>query len=55
MDIDDAVKAAEFIKAKTVVPIHYNTFGLITADPEIFKAKAASNVVILNINESMNV
>ncbi|NLK63677.1 MAG: metal-dependent hydrolase [Tissierellia bacterium] len=53
MDIDDAVKAADFIKAKIVVPMHYNTFGLITADPEIFKNKAASNVIILDINESM--
>ncbi len=55
MDIDDAVKAVDFIKAKTVVPMHYNTFGLIKADPEIFKKKVASDVKILNINESMDV
>ena len=56
MDIDDAVKAADFIKAKIVVPIHYNTFGLINADPELFKSKVkSSDAVILNINESMNV
>ncbi|HBC97624.1 MAG TPA: metal-dependent hydrolase, partial [Clostridium sp.] len=55
-DIDDAVKAADFIKAKIVVPIHYNTFGLINADPELFKSKVkSSDAVILNINESMNV
>ena len=55
MDIDDAVKAADFIKAKTVVPMHYNTFGLITADPELFKNKVkSSDVIILNTNESMN-
>ena len=56
MDIDDAVKAADFIKAKTVVPMHYNTFGLINADPELFKNKVrSSDVIILDINESMNV
>lgn len=55
MDIDDAVKATDFIKAKIAVPMHYNTFGVINADPEIFKNKSASNIVILGINESMNV
>ncbi|HAS92423.1 MAG TPA: metal-dependent hydrolase [Sedimentibacter sp.] len=55
MDIEDAIKAVDFIKPKTVVPMHYNTFGIIKADPEIFKSKASSNVIILNVNESMNV
>ncbi|HOT22590.1 MAG TPA: metal-dependent hydrolase, partial [Sedimentibacter sp.] len=55
MDIEDALKAVDFIKPKTVVPMHYNTFGIIKADPEIFKSKASSNVIILNVNESMNV
>jgi L-ascorbate metabolism protein UlaG (beta-lactamase superfamily) len=55
MDIEDALKAVDFIKPKTVVPMHYNTFGIIKADPEIFKSKASSNVMILNVNESMNV
>ena len=39
MDIDDAVKAATFIKAKNVMPIHYNTFDLIKADPGEFATK----------------
>lgn len=56
MDIDDAVKAVSFIKAKKVVPIHYNTFGLIKADPMEFKQKVNfSDVVILNLNESINI
>lgn len=56
MDLNDAVKAADFIKAKKVVPIHYNTFGLIKADPNEFKNKVKdSEIVILNINESMNI
>lgn len=53
MDIDDAVKACDFIKAKIVVPMHYNTFGLISANPQIFKNKAPSEVVILDVNETM--
>lgn len=39
MGIDDAVKAAEFINAETVVPIHYNTFDVIKTDPDEFKKK----------------
>jgi L-ascorbate metabolism protein UlaG (beta-lactamase superfamily) len=36
MGPEDAVIAAEWIGAKRVVPIHYNTFGLIRQDPEAF-------------------
>lgn len=36
MGIDDAVKAAGLIKAKIVVPIHYNTFPAIKADDMYF-------------------
>ncbi len=32
----DAAKAADFLKAKKAVPIHYNTFPLINQDPEEF-------------------
>lgn len=32
----DAVQAAEWLKAKRVVPIHYNTFPLIKQDPQAF-------------------
>ncbi|NLJ57265.1 MAG: metal-dependent hydrolase [Tissierellia bacterium] len=56
MDIEDAVKATDFIKAKTVVPMHYDTFELIKADPQLFKNKVkSSKVVVLKVNESMNV
>jgi len=56
MDIDDAAKAVEFIKPKKVVPIHYNTFSLIEADPFEFKNKVNySHVVILNANGSINI
>ncbi|WDP88757.1 MAG: metal-dependent hydrolase [Desulfobacter sp.] len=36
MGIDDAVKACEFVDPDLAVPIHYNTFPVIEADPEVF-------------------
>jgi L-ascorbate metabolism protein UlaG (beta-lactamase superfamily) len=36
MGPDDAALAAEYVNAKTVVPIHYNTFPPIKQDPEKF-------------------
>ena len=39
MGIDDAVKAAEFIGAKVTIPMHYNTFPVIEADPSEFTNK----------------
>lgn len=48
MDIDDAVRAVHFIKPLGVVPIHYNTFGLIQADPMDFAQKLPEvNVFII--------
>ncbi|MDP3565505.1 MAG: metal-dependent hydrolase [Methanoregula sp.] len=37
MGIPEAMMAANFIGAKTVIPIHYNTWEKITADPLQFK------------------
>lgn len=34
MDVEQASKAVALLKPKHVIPIHYNTFPLITADPE---------------------
>lgn len=36
MGIDDAVKAVEFVSPETAVPMHYNTFPVIEADPDEF-------------------
>ena len=36
MGIADAVKAAEFVNATVAIPMHYNTFGWIQADPGEF-------------------
>ena len=42
MGIDDAVKAVEFLNPKVAIPMHYNTFGVIQADPQEFKRKVES-------------
>lgn len=39
MDVDDAVKAAEFINCKNIIGIHYNTFPPISVDTEVAVAK----------------
>ncbi|HPD33601.1 MAG TPA: metal-dependent hydrolase [Bacteroidota bacterium] len=39
MGIDDAVVACEFVRPRLVVPMHYNTFPLIQADPDEFVKK----------------
>lgn len=41
MGVTDAIKAVEFLHPKRVVPMHYNTFDLIKADPALFAAGAA--------------
>ncbi len=39
MDIVDAVKATKSMKPKFVIPMRYNTFSFIKADPQEFKAR----------------
>jgi L-ascorbate metabolism protein UlaG (beta-lactamase superfamily) len=39
MGIDEAVHAAEWLGSQKVIPMHYNTFPPIKADPEEFKSK----------------
>lgn len=43
MGPDDALIAAEWLKAKSVVPIHYNTFPVIEQDPEAFVKQLKSS------------
>jgi L-ascorbate metabolism protein UlaG (beta-lactamase superfamily) len=56
MDRRDAVVAAEFVGAGTVIPMHYNTFPAIEADAQAFKsdveAKTSSTVVVLEPGQS---
>jgi L-ascorbate metabolism protein UlaG (beta-lactamase superfamily) len=37
MGITDAVKAVEFVSPRIAIPMHYNTFPVIKADPNEFK------------------
>lgn len=43
MGPEDAIEAVRFLKPKTVVPIHYNTFDLIKQDPYKFKEEVEAN------------
>ena len=56
MDRHDAVVAAEFVGAGTVIPMHYNTFPPIETDADAFKSdvesRTSSKVVVLAPGES---
>jgi L-ascorbate metabolism protein UlaG (beta-lactamase superfamily) len=56
MDRHDAVDAAEFVGARTVIPCHYNTFPLIESDAQAFKSEVesatGSKVVVLEPGDS---
>ncbi len=51
MGIDDAVKAAELTNPKTAIPMHYNTFPVIQADPNEFKKKAEAKGINCRVLE----
>lgn len=42
MDVEDAIRAADFVECKTVVGVHYNTFGFIKIDEAAAKASFAA-------------
>jgi L-ascorbate metabolism protein UlaG (beta-lactamase superfamily) len=56
MDRFDAVDAADFIGARTVIPCHYNTFPAIETDAQAFKTDVesvtGSQVVVLEPGET---
>lgn len=58
MDRHDAVEAARLIGAKTVVPIHYDTFPPIETDAQAYKAdvesQTSSRVVVLAPGETLS-
>jgi L-ascorbate metabolism protein UlaG (beta-lactamase superfamily) len=55
MGPDDAVRAVEFIRPRTVVPMHYNTFDVIKQDPEAFRAAVGdlAKVEVLKPGQSL--
>ena len=57
MGIEDAVRAVEFVKPKIAIPMHYNTYPLIKADPNEFKIKVESKgfkARVMNFGEEIN-
>jgi len=59
MGPDDAVTAAKFLGATTVIPEHYNTWPIIKQDPEAFKrrveASTSSKVAVLKPGERFEI
>jgi L-ascorbate metabolism protein UlaG (beta-lactamase superfamily) len=56
MDIQDAIKAAEFVGTKKIVGMHYNTFPYIQIDLEAAKkavSEAGKELILLNIGDSI--
>lgn len=44
MGVEEAVEAVDLLKPRYVIPMHYNTFDVIKADPHEFKRKAEERV-----------
>lgn len=58
MGIDDAVIATKWLRPTVAVPMHYNTFDLIKADPQEFAGKLEAeniNCVVLEPGEDVEV
>ena len=58
MGPDDALRAAKLLKAKHVIPVHYNTWDLIKQDPDawarLVEAETASKVHVLKPGQSFS-
>src|SRR6059036_2862338 len=54
MGVEDAARAVEFVKPKSVIPMHYNTWDLIKADLQEFRRLVGTRaaVTILSPGES---
>jgi L-ascorbate metabolism protein UlaG (beta-lactamase superfamily) len=54
MDPVDAARAVGFVRPRTVIPVHYNTWELIAQDPEEFRRLVGdqAEVVVLKPGES---
>lgn len=54
MGIEDAARAVEFVRPGVAIPMHYNTFDLIKADPEAFRRQVGgrAQVVVLGPGQS---
>ncbi|MCC6485229.1 MAG: metal-dependent hydrolase [Armatimonadetes bacterium] len=57
MGLDDAVTAAEFVNADVSVPMHYDTFDLIKADPNEFVRRVQDTgrkARVIKVGESLD-
>lgn len=52
MNADEAARAAEMIHPREVIPMHYNTFPNITADPQAFAKKVPADVAVVVLQSS---
>lgn len=58
MNVKEAVEALKIVKPKLTIPMHFNTFDKIKADPNEFKEMAQKQgfeVKILNIGETLEI
>lgn len=56
MGIDDAIKAVELANPNIAIPMHYNTFPIINADPFEFKKKVEAigkKCIVMNFGEEI--
>ena len=55
MDVEDAARAVGLLRPKITVPMHYDTFPLISADPEHFASllRGKTEVRILDPGEAL--
>lgn len=54
MGVEDAVRAVRFVEPRVVIPMHYNTWDAVAADPQQFRrlVSARAEVVILEPGKS---
>ena len=54
MGIEDAARAVELVQPRVAIPMHYNTFDVIKADPEAFRRQVGgrAQVVVLGPGQS---
>jgi L-ascorbate metabolism protein UlaG (beta-lactamase superfamily) len=57
MGVEDAARAVEFVRPRVAIPMHYNTWDVIAADPDAFRQLVGpvADVVILAPGESHTV
>lgn len=58
MGIDDAIAAADLIKCKSVIGMHYNTFPYVRIDSQEARAKfesAGANLTLMEIGETIEI